>query len=105
MIDDLISDNMISNIILVSLVLILFYVLYMIYTSISNLFSKIETLENEISKFKKQFPKEPDLNDITEEPITEEPDLNDITEEPITEKKEEIIEEIIPEKRSSKKKD
>ena len=50
MIDDLISDNMISNIILVSLVLILFYVLYMVYTSISNLFSKIETLENEISK-------------------------------------------------------
>lgn len=107
MLGNLVSDIALSNIILISLFLIIFYILYMCHMSISNMFSKIESLENKIyNQVEEKTPKEV-LQTIPEEKIPEEKipeedteedtDLEDITEEKIPEEK-------VPEKKPTRRK-
>ena len=83
MLGNFVSDIAISNIILISLFLIIFYIFYMCHMSISNMFSKIESLEGKIyNRIEEKTPKEV-LQTIPEEKIPEEK----IPEEKITKEK------------------
>jgi predicted Holliday junction resolvase-like endonuclease len=97
MLDSLISDNILIIIILISLCLIVSYIFYMLHMSISNLFSKVESMEskmrhlerkNIVETAEKEMPKqempkqEMPKQEIPEE---EETDLDDITEENVIE--------------------
>ena len=92
MLDSLISDNILIIIILISLCLIVSYIFYMLHMSISNLFSKVESMEskmrhlerkNIVETAEKEMPKQemPKQEKIPEE----ETDLDDITEENVIE--------------------
>ena len=92
MLDSLISDNILIIIILISLCLIVSYIFYMLHMSISNLFSKVESMEskmrhlerkNIVETAKKEIPKQEKIPEKI--PEEEETDLDDITEENVIE--------------------
>lgn len=92
MLDSLISDNILIIIILISLCLIVSYIFYMLHMSISNLFSKVESMEskmrhlerkNIVETAEKEMPKQEKIPEKI--PEEEETDLDDITEENVIE--------------------